>query len=70
VGKSALRVSPAYAGKRGRGSGRLSSQQGGSPSASFINVKEGVVPDAGHWPMDEQPAATVKLVLDLLSAGQ
>jgi pimeloyl-ACP methyl ester carboxylesterase len=30
------------------------------------NVTEAVVPDAGHWLMEEQPAATVKLVRDFL----
>ena len=30
------------------------------------NVKAGVIPDAGHWIMEENPAATTKLVLDFL----
>jgi pimeloyl-ACP methyl ester carboxylesterase len=30
------------------------------------NVKGGVIPDAGHWIMEENPAATTKLVLDFL----
>ncbi|MDF0488897.1 alpha/beta hydrolase [Sphingomonas sp. H39-1-10] len=34
------------------------------------NVTEGVVPDAGHWLMEEQPEATVKLVRDFLDAGR
>jgi pimeloyl-ACP methyl ester carboxylesterase len=32
------------------------------------NVTEGIVPDAGHWLMEEQPGATVKLVRDFLDA--
>ncbi len=34
------------------------------------NVTEAVVPDSGHWLMEEQPAATVKLVRDFLDAGK
>ncbi|SDA19963.1 alpha/beta fold hydrolase [Sphingomonas sp. NFR15] len=34
------------------------------------NVTEGVVPDAGHWLMEEQPEATVKLVRDFLDVGR
>lgn len=30
--------------------------------AAATNVTEGVVPDSGHWIMEENPAATVKLV--------
>jgi pimeloyl-ACP methyl ester carboxylesterase len=30
------------------------------------NVTEGVIPDAGHWLMEEQPEATVKLVRSFL----
>jgi len=30
------------------------------------NVKGGVVPESGHWIMEENPAATTKLVLDFL----
>jgi pimeloyl-ACP methyl ester carboxylesterase len=32
------------------------------------NVTQAVVPDSGHWLMEEQPAATVKLVRDFLDA--
>ncbi len=32
------------------------------------DVTEAVIPDAGHWLMEEQPAATVKLVRDFLDA--
>ncbi|WP_260599254.1 alpha/beta fold hydrolase [Sphingomonas endolithica] len=32
------------------------------------DVREAVVADSGHWLMEEQPAATVKLVRDFLSA--
>jgi pimeloyl-ACP methyl ester carboxylesterase len=31
------------------------------------NVKGGVVPDSGHWVMEENPAATTKLVTDFLA---
>lgn len=34
------------------------------------NVTEGVVPDAGHWLMEEQPEATVTMVRAFLDAGQ
>jgi len=32
------------------------------------DVTEGVIPDAGHWLMEEQPAATVKMVRGFLDA--
>ena len=35
--------------------------------AAGDNVTEGIVPDSGHWIMEENPAATVKLVRDFLS---
>jgi len=31
------------------------------------NVKGGVVPDSGHWIMEEKPGATTKLVMDFLA---
>jgi pimeloyl-ACP methyl ester carboxylesterase len=31
------------------------------------NVKGGVIPEAGHWVMEENPAATIKLVTDFLT---
>ena len=31
------------------------------------NVSVGIVPDSGHWVMEENPDATTKLVLDFLS---
>jgi len=34
------------------------------------DVTEGIVPGAGHWLMEEQPEATVKLVRDFLDAGK
>jgi pimeloyl-ACP methyl ester carboxylesterase len=37
--------------------------------AGFSNVQGGVVPGSGHWIMDENPAATVKLVCDFLGSG-
>ena len=30
------------------------------------NVREGVIPDSGHWIMEENPAVTTKMVLDFL----
>lgn len=33
------------------------------------NVTEGVVPNSGHWVMEEQPEATVKLIRGFLDAG-
>ncbi len=33
------------------------------------DVREGVIPDAGHWLMEEQPAATVKMVRDFLGGN-
>ena len=32
-----------------------------------INVTEAVVPDAGHWLMEESPAETIKLITDFLA---
>jgi pimeloyl-ACP methyl ester carboxylesterase len=34
--------------------------------AVAIDVTEGIVPDTGHWIMEENPAATVTLVLGFL----
>lgn len=34
------------------------------------DVTEGVVPDAGHWLMEENPAATVRMVRDFIGTGQ
>ena len=34
-----------------------------------LNVREAVVPDAGHWMMEENPDATVKLIDDFLAPG-
>jgi pimeloyl-ACP methyl ester carboxylesterase/quercetin dioxygenase-like cupin family protein len=34
--------------------------------AAATDVHEGVIPDAGHWLMEEQPAATVKMVRTFL----
>ena len=38
--------------------------------AAATNVTGAVVPDAGHWLMEEQPAATVKLVRSFLDQGR
>jgi pimeloyl-ACP methyl ester carboxylesterase len=35
--------------------------------AAADNVTEGIVPDSGHWIMEENPGATVKLVRDFLA---
>jgi pimeloyl-ACP methyl ester carboxylesterase len=34
--------------------------------AAATNVTEGVVPHAGHWTMEENPTATIKLIADFL----
>ena len=34
--------------------------------AAATNVTEGIVPKSGHWIMEENPAATIKLVMDFL----
>lgn len=34
------------------------------------DVHEGIIPDAGHWLMEEQPVATVKMVRDFLDEGK
>jgi pimeloyl-ACP methyl ester carboxylesterase len=34
------------------------------------DVQEGIVPDSGHWIMEENPAATVKLVTDFLKSSR
>ena len=33
------------------------------------NVQEGVVPDSGHWVMEENPNATITMVKAFLMAG-
>jgi pimeloyl-ACP methyl ester carboxylesterase len=35
--------------------------------AAATNVTEAVVPQSGHWVMEENPAATIKLVVDFLA---
>lgn len=35
--------------------------------AAATNVTEAVVPHSGHWVMEENPAATIKLVVDFLT---
>jgi pimeloyl-ACP methyl ester carboxylesterase len=32
-----------------------------------VNVEDAIIPDSGHWIMEEQPQATTKLVVDFLS---
>jgi pimeloyl-ACP methyl ester carboxylesterase len=34
--------------------------------AAADNVEEGIVPDSGHWIMEENPQATVRLVRGFL----
>lgn len=36
---------------------------------AFITVKEQVIPDAGHWLMEEQPAAVIAAVVPFLTRG-
>ena len=31
------------------------------------NVEQGIVPNSGHWIMEENPTATIKLVTDFLA---
>jgi pimeloyl-ACP methyl ester carboxylesterase len=31
------------------------------------NVEGGVIPNSGHWIMEEQPDATVKMISDFLN---
>jgi pimeloyl-ACP methyl ester carboxylesterase len=31
------------------------------------NVEQGIVPNSGHWIMEENPAATITLVTDFLA---
>lgn len=38
--------------------------------AAAENVEEGIVPDSGHWIMEENPAATIKLVRAFLDKGK
>ncbi len=38
--------------------------------AAASNVTQGVVPDAGHWLMEEQPQVTVALVSSFLASGK
>ena len=35
--------------------------------ASGDDVTQGIVPDSGHWIMEENPTATIKLVRDFLA---
>jgi pimeloyl-ACP methyl ester carboxylesterase len=37
--------------------------------AAAENVQEGIVPDSGHWIMEENPTATIKLVRDFLESS-
>ena len=32
------------------------------------DVQEAIVPDSGHWIMEENPSATIKLVSDFLDS--
>ena len=34
------------------------------------DVREGIVPDSGHWIMEENPAATIRLVRDFLGSAK
>ena len=35
--------------------------------AAADNVTEGIVPNSGHWVMEENPTATIKLIIDFLA---
>ena len=35
--------------------------------AAATNVTEAVVPNSGHWIMEENPTATIKLITDFLA---
>jgi pimeloyl-ACP methyl ester carboxylesterase len=35
--------------------------------AAGTDVTEGIVPDSGHWIMEENPRATTRLVMDFLA---
>ncbi|GAB3762260.1 hypothetical protein GCM10028796_13680 [Ramlibacter monticola] len=37
------------------------------PSVKADNVTEGIVPDSGHWIMEENPGATIQLLREILS---
>ena len=38
--------------------------------AAATNVTEGVIPDAGHWIMEEQPGLAVPMIQAFLDNGQ
>lgn len=38
--------------------------------AGADNVSEGIVPDSGHWIMEENPGATIQLVSEFLGRGE
>ena len=38
--------------------------------AAAENVQEGIVPDSGHWIMEENPQATIAMVRAFLDAGK
>jgi pimeloyl-ACP methyl ester carboxylesterase len=35
--------------------------------AAATNVTEAIVPNSGHWVMEENPTATIKLITDFLA---
>ena len=35
--------------------------------AAANNVTEAIVPNSGHWVMEENPTATIKLIMDFLA---
>jgi len=41
----------------------------GAMHAAATDVKEGIVPNSGHWVMEENPKATIALVTDFLASG-
>jgi len=38
--------------------------------AAATNVTEGVIPGSGHWIMEENPQATIRLVRDFVGTGR
>jgi pimeloyl-ACP methyl ester carboxylesterase len=35
--------------------------------AAATNVEEGIVPNSGHWVMEENPGATIPMITDFLA---
>ena len=48
----------------------LRPDDGDGDAAGADDVTEGIVPDSGHWIMEENPRATIQLVSDFLARAQ